>query len=142
MEDSDIKEETKEQEEEVPLQDTSRTPEEKLADLGYVIHKEGPNDYGRLRQKDDVSKGLEWKGQKNYDEIGALTYEYVQRQMVEQYGLKEIWIPEDKDLEEDYRHLPRSNIYMSPDFLPSYEGSDKKERALILIQGTGAVRAG
>lgn len=32
------------------------------------------------------------------------------------YGLDEVWIPEDKDLEEDYRNLPKSNIFMSPDF--------------------------
>ena len=59
-----------------------KTPTERLADLGYIIHKANPQDYGVLRQKDDVSKGLEWKGQKNYDEIGALTYDYVQGQMV------------------------------------------------------------
>lgn len=36
--------------------------------------------------------------------------------MVEDYGLKELNIPEDKDLEEEYHHLPRCNIFMSPDF--------------------------
>ena len=62
--------------------------------------------------------------------------------MTEVYGLKEVWVPEDRHLEEEYRHLPRSNIYMSPDFLPDFEGAEKKEKALVLIQGTGAVRAG
>ncbi len=52
--------------------------------------------------------------------------------MVHEYGLKEVWIPDDKRLEEEYRHLPRNNIYMSPDFLPDFEG-EKKEAALILI---------
>jgi hypothetical protein len=52
--------------------------------------------------------------------------------MKEEYGLKEVWIPEDKDLEEDYHHLPRSNIFMSPDFLEGHLG-DKNESALILI---------
>jgi len=41
---------------------------------------------------------------------------YVQEQMVSEFGLEEVWIPENKDLEEEYHHLPRSNIFMSPDF--------------------------
>ncbi len=33
------------------------------------------------------------------------------------YGLKEVWIPENKHLEdEEYFKLPRSNIFMSEDF--------------------------
>jgi hypothetical protein len=59
--------------------------------------------------------------------------------MQARYGLKEVWIPEDEDLEEEDRHLPRNNIYMSEDFR-SEKVVDKN--ALILIQGTGAVRAG
>ena len=57
------------------------------------------------------------------------------------YGLEEVWIPEDSDLEEEYRHLPRCNIFMSPDFRDTYQG-DVRDKALVLIQGTGAVRAG
>jgi len=61
--------------------------------------------------------------------------------MKERYGLNELWIPEDRHLEEEYRHLPRCNIFMTDDFLPgSAEGIRKK--AFVLIQGTGAVRAG
>lgn len=51
--------------------------------------------------------------------------------------LEEIWIPEDKDLEEEYRTLPKCNIFMNKDFMDS-----RRKKALILIQGTGAVRAG
>jgi hypothetical protein len=43
--------------------------------------------------------------------------------------------------EDDVKDIPRSDIYMSPDFLPDYQGP-KNEKALVLIQGTGAVRAG
>ena len=46
------------------------------------------------------------------------------------YGLKEVWIPEDEDLEEDYRHLPKCNIFMSEDFTKDFQ--DEKN-ALILI---------
>lgn len=61
--------------------------------------------------------------------------------MVSDCSLKEIFTPEDRHLDEEYWHLPRSNIYMSDDFLPDYIGQGN-EKALILIQGTGAVRAG
>ena len=43
--------------------------------------------------------------------------------------------------EDDVKDYPRSDIYMSPDFLPDNLGP-KNEKALVLIQGTGAVRAG
>ncbi len=69
--------------------------------------------------------------------------------MVTTYGLKEVWIPDNESLmkvlyvedEEKVKGYPRSNIYMSPDFLPGYDGQIN-EKALVLIQGTGAVRAG
>ena len=55
----------------------SSDPVEALAQLGYFIHKGTPEDYGVLRQIADSSKGLEWKGQKNYDMIGSLIYQYI-----------------------------------------------------------------
>ena len=50
--------------------------------------------------------------------------------MINTYGLKEVWIPDNKKLmevmgtddENDVKDYPRSNIYMSPDFLPDYDG--------------------
>jgi hypothetical protein len=117
--------------------------------MGYIIHKESPEDFGKLRQKADNTKAIEWKGQRNYDIIGELVYKYIQEEMVNTYGLKEVWIPDNKTLmealqtdnEDEVKDFPRSNIYMSPDFLSDYQG-DKNEKALVLIQGTGAVRAG
>ena len=52
--------------------------------------------------------------------------------MVKKHSLQELWIPEDKDLEEEYQHLPRCNIFMSNEFTQGYQGpiSDK---ALVLI---------
>ena len=41
---------------------------------------------------------------------------HIQDRMVNEFGLKEVWIPEDKDLEKEYHHLPRNNIFMSSDF--------------------------
>lgn len=37
--------------------------------------------------------------------------------------------------------MPRCNIFMTADFLPEFMGQ-RNENALILIQGTGSVRAG
>ena len=62
--------------------------------------------------------------------------------MKETYKLKEILIPEDKHLEEEYRHLPKNNIFMSEEFYTPDVEKNKDKRALVLIQGTGAVRAG
>jgi len=69
--------------------------------------------------------------------------------MVETYKLKKVMIPDNKSLmealytdnEDDVKDKPRSDIYMSADFLANHQG-DKNEKALVLIQGTGAVRAG
>jgi hypothetical protein len=36
------------------------------------------------------------------------------------------------DDEEEVKDFPRSNIYMSPDFLPDHEGP-KNDKALVLI---------
>lgn len=54
------------------------------------------------------------------------------------YGLKEVWIPEN----DPYRKRgPKVNIFMSQEFLkPTTQNSGR--HALVLIQGTGQVRAG
>ena len=141
------KEEAKAEEEYVINEGIS--PKENLRALGYIIHKESDTDLGKLRQEKDTTKGIDWKGQKNYDMIGELLYQYIQAEMVNTYGLKKVLIPDNKTLmeamytenEDDVKNYPRSDIYMSPDFLPDHQG-DKNEKALVLIQGTGAVRAG
>lgn len=48
-----------------------------MRELGYFIYKESEDDYGVLRQTADKTKGLEWRGQENYDKIGSLMYEYI-----------------------------------------------------------------
>lgn len=64
--------------------------------------------------------------------------------MVEEYKLREVWIPSDQEIEEeghDPKGFGKSNIYLSEDFLNDATEQDN-EKALILIQGTGQVRAG
>lgn len=51
---------------------------ELLKDLGYSIVKLSPEDkYGAIRQTADHSKGIEWKGQDNYDIIAECMMKYV-----------------------------------------------------------------
>lgn len=113
---------------------------DKLERLGYIIHYEGTDKYGEFRWKEDTNKRMQWQGQKNYDLVGDVLMELIQEQMVNLFGLRKVMFPEDADLEEDYRHLPRCDIYMSEDV---YDKSKRtNEKLLVLIQGTGAVRAG
>jgi hypothetical protein len=67
----------------------------------------------------------------------------IQRQMITDYGLQEVWMPEQE--KESLPHLPKCNIFMSKEFLkPSKEQVEANalKVGLVLIQGTGAVRAG
>ena len=45
----------------------------------------------------DPSKGIQWKGQDNYDEIAEAMMGYVQTQMVQTRSLKEVMIPQKQD---------------------------------------------
>ena len=51
-------------------------------------------------------------------------------------------IPENRHIEEEYHELPKCNIFMSPEFYQPNPELNKGCRALVLIQGTGHVRAG
>ena len=59
--------------------------------------------------------------------------------MEQGYDLKMIMIPEDKYLQEDERKDAKCPIFVSPEFI---NGKGDKKTAMVLIQGTGAVRAG
>ena len=62
--------------------------------------------------------------------------------MKEKYNLQEILIPEDKHINAKYRSMPKCNIFMSTEFHVPNPEQNKDRRALVLIQGAGAVRAG
>ena len=67
---------------------------------------------------------------------------YVQKTMKEQYGLKEVWIPEDKHICDTEQKGGKCNIFMSKEFLNDEPERNQGRRALVLIQGGGGVRAG
>lgn len=54
----------------------------------------------------------------------------IQQIMKEKYGMQEVWLPT------PIVNGPKSNIFVSHDF------HTNTDRCLVLIQGTGAVRAG
>ena len=58
------------------------------------------------------------------------------------FNLKEVLIPENKHIPERFHNHPKNNIFMSEKFLNPDPAINKDKRALVLIQGTGAVRAG
>lgn len=63
--------------------------------------------------------------------------------MVEKHNLNEVWMPENEHVEERYHQMPKCNIFMSPEFnRPDQMENRQRRRACVLIQGTGAVRAG
>lgn len=74
------------------------------------------------------------KNEKKYDKICKYLLYYVQMRLERQFGLEERYIPFKNDVTDKcYSQAP---IYVSPD----WKSNEKK--ALILIQGTGEVRAG
>ena len=63
--------------------------------------------------------------------------------MVDAYGLSEVWVPENRHVSAQFHDKPKANIFMSPEFLDENRAEENRgKRALVLIQGTGAVRAG
>ena len=76
------------------------TAEQVLDELGYKVYIGAPHsddEYGVMRQKSDPNKGIEWKGQENYDFVAKALMKYIQERMVSEKGLKEVLILEDKD---------------------------------------------
>eukprot|EP01090_Pellita_catalonica_P007577 TRINITY_DN18168_c0_g1_i1.p1 TRINITY_DN18168_c0_g1~~TRINITY_DN18168_c0_g1_i1.p1 ORF type:complete len:450 (-),score=98.85 TRINITY_DN18168_c0_g1_i1:80-1429(-) len=72
-----------------------------------------------------------WVNQAHYDALGDFIYLHIQHLMKTEFDLEEIWLPVGST-EKD----PRVNIFLSKDALTN------PDRLLLLIQGSGAVRAG
>ncbi|CDW78685.1 UNKNOWN [Stylonychia lemnae] len=99
--------------------------EELLAEFNYKFF--GPD----LKLIDiNTGSGFVFQGQDHYDNLCQFVTKYIQQQLVRQYKMSEIFIPEDED-------GPKGNIFISSNF---YDARVKK--CLVIIQGTGEVRAG
>jgi len=69
--------------------------------------------------------------QAEFEALGELVIGAIQQIMKTDFKMQEIWLPETADA-----LAPKVNVFVSDDFLTN------TERCLILIQGTGSVRAG
>lgn len=68
--------------------------------------------------------------QKEFEELGEIVIGAIQQIMKTDFKMKEIWLPDSPTIQ------AKCNVFVSDDFYTN------KERCLILIQGTGSVRAG
>ena len=62
---------------------------DQLVALGYKLYIGEPysDQYGKLGQISDPSKGVEWKGQANYDFVAETLMRVIQERMVNEQGL-------------------------------------------------------
>jgi hypothetical protein len=108
-----------------PANSTPKT----LADFNYYY-----NDAGELRMipEGDEQEKFHFVSQYHYDLLGDAIVDYIQQEvLVKQCGLKEVLLPLNNT---DARIT--NNIFMSDDALSN------PEKLLLLIQGSGPVRAG
>lgn len=80
----------------------------------------------------DTDEGFKFINQGHYERIGSVIQNYVQEQMCVRYKMKEELIPMDKH----HAGGPKCNIFISENWF------GECEKAMLLIQGAGAVRAG
>jgi hypothetical protein len=89
-----------------------------LADFGYSFSSDG-----RLQPK------FHFVTQTHYDAFGDLAAPYIQQLMRERFDMRELFLPRDA------ADGPQTNVFLTPDALTC-------DALLLLIQGSGAVRAG
>lgn len=105
---------------------------DKLKELKYHVVRCTSDNTLRFRQIDS-NKKFEFTNQKAYDLLGDVLCDWVQAYMVDHYNMKKLKVP---FKEETAKGKGRAPIFKSEDW------ETNSERALILIQGTGDVRAG
>jgi len=109
----------------------------------YQLIKTKKQKYGMVRKIENHNEPFDFETHKHqYDTIGDFIQKYIQREMMDMYGLKEIWVPEDEHIEEEYWNLPKCNVFMSPQIHKPAPAMNKGRKALVLIQGSGGIRAG
>ena len=103
--------------------------------------KDQPLKYGMIRLGADFNAAFDFAKDGRlyqYPLLAKFTIKHIQNQIVEVYGLKEVWFPEARFVGKG----PKCNIFMSKEFLAPNVEVNKTKTALVLIQSTGAVRAG
>lgn len=86
----------------------------------------------------ESNKPFKFKNQKHYEILGDIIQRYVQDEIVNRYKLEEVMIPLDGNENE-----PKCNVFMSESLInQKADSSNQNSKLLLLIQGSGAVRAG
>ena len=69
-----------------------------IPETDYMIAMTSKYPFGTVRQKADIQKKFDFvKHKTQYDKMNEFVLEQIQhKQMVENYGLKEVWIPENR----------------------------------------------
>eukprot|EP01119_Soliformovum_irregulare_P009878 TRINITY_DN2378_c1_g1_i2.p1 TRINITY_DN2378_c1_g1~~TRINITY_DN2378_c1_g1_i2.p1 ORF type:complete len:528 (-),score=126.03 TRINITY_DN2378_c1_g1_i2:269-1810(-) len=104
-------------------------------------HPEDPNlSIGDFGYKFDVNEKLvhaetgekfHWVNQAHYDLLGDMIVPYIQQRIVKEFGFQEIRLPSHPNPPHAF-----TNIFVTPDL------ETNKDKLMLLIQGSGAVRAG
>ena len=81
----------------------------------------------------DVHKGNRSKNQKRYEAIGGLVEQFVYNWLEEETGLERIYLPRTSGVKKKSR---KTFVFASPDIMTN------EDKLLVLIQGSGKVRAG
>ena len=82
----------------------------------------------------DTGASFKFTNQKDYENLGKIVQRSIQNMMTTKYGLNRVQIPINQSPD-----MPHSYIYISPNF----NNPEKQHpKALLLIQGAGAVRPG
>ncbi|OMJ90327.1 hypothetical protein SteCoe_7354 [Stentor coeruleus] len=109
--------------------DANKPTEERLKIMGYHFDQS----YRLLDNK--KNEYFKFKNQKDYEKLGNIIQKYVQEIITQKYGLIEMFIPLDSNPND-----PKCNIFMTESLIN--QTSNPKSKLLLLIQGSGAVRAG
>lgn len=80
----------------------------------------------------DTKEPFKFTNQKDYERLGKVVQRVIENMMTNKYGLNRVEIPTDSS-------TPKSYIYISSNF---NNPSQQHPKALLLIQGAGAVRPG
>lgn len=97
-----------------------------IKDFGYY-QKDG--DHFLQVENDEVFKFVD---QKHYEALGDAQMKYIEERMTKDYGLERQLIPSKTLVKEGESQCP---IFVSPNYI-------EKSKIMVLIQGTGDVRAG
>lgn len=108
------------------IPENPQDPNLSLEDFCYTFTEEG-----LLRHKISGKK-FHWVNQVHYDLLGDMVAPYIQQKMIKEYNMKEELLP----LESDLPKFQKNNIFLSEDALTN------PEKLMLIIQGSGAVRAG